>query len=298
MAKIIIFSFAGRRPYLEIQKHYVLDLLDRYENAEYHLWNFSRNAADNAYLQELAASSPRIRIFNQFYEGENPVTDCVKQVGVLCTCVKCRVGKWSEPYRYYAGRRKHWNDLFVKVDDDILFIENDRFGAFLAAIEQTPDGIVSAKVVNNGLCAFIEPPLRDAVVRAGLLRDAGAAEDWWLLCTSVQFLEMAHGYFLDNRKVLLEQELEVHPLPRSRFSINTIGFNWRVMQEIAGRLRGAGMNDEHVISTSFDIQVLQGFLTCHLHYSDQRASLSDERERELLDAYDRLRADYLGAMVG
>lgn len=97
MRKIVLFTFAGRRPYLEIRSTTSWTCWNRYPDAEYHLWNFSRNAADNAYLEKLAASSRRIRIFNQFYEGENPVTDCVKQVGVPCYCVTCRVGKWSEP---------------------------------------------------------------------------------------------------------------------------------------------------------------------------------------------------------
>ncbi|MEB3244406.1 MAG: hypothetical protein VKJ06_00255, partial [Vampirovibrionales bacterium] len=68
---IILFCFAGRQSYLELQLPYIIKLLEQYPNIEYHLWNFSRNENDHLYLQTLKEKHDRIILFNEFYEGEN-----------------------------------------------------------------------------------------------------------------------------------------------------------------------------------------------------------------------------------
>ena len=37
-------------------------------------------------------------LFNDYYEGHNNNFNCIKSIGIICNCVKCRVGKWTEPY--------------------------------------------------------------------------------------------------------------------------------------------------------------------------------------------------------
>ncbi|SAK51550.1 hypothetical protein AWB81_00949 [Caballeronia arationis] len=293
-SKVIIFTFAGREAYLEIQKSYILKLLETHDNVEYHIWNFSRNERDNAYLQKLAKTSPKIRIFNEFYEGDNKVTTCVKKVGVICACVKCRVGKWSEPYKYYARNAEHKNDVFIKVDDDVVFIDTDRFPSFVDVVREHRGKILSAKVMNNGICSLTDQALRSQIEQLGIVRDKTSAEAWWYLCTDINFLRLSHNCFFENKERLLSESICVYPIPRTRFSINTIGFDWTVMNEIALKLgTGANMNDEHVISMNFDILIMQGFVTCHLHFSDQRAVLSNEEESILLGAYTEQKEEYL-----
>jgi hypothetical protein len=125
--KIVIFTFAGRESYLEIQKDFILDIVTENTRVEYHLWNFSRNESDNLYLQRLSQIMPRTKIFDQFYEGSNSVDVCTKRIGELCGCKKCRVGKYSEPYKYYSSRDEYRETLFVKLDDDIVFLESANF---------------------------------------------------------------------------------------------------------------------------------------------------------------------------
>lgn len=290
--KIIVFAFAGRKKYLEIQRHYISSLLHSHANMEYHLWNFSRNASDNEYLQELASSSPQIRIFNQFYDGDNNVTVCSKAVGVICACVKCRVGRWTEPYKYYANDPEYSDAKFVKIDDDIVFLETRAFEAFVNAIGLRKNLILSANVINNGVCAALDP--RQTEILKGLQLLPASIPAYWSLCTRVEFMVAAHEYFFRQRSALLDQAHLFTMIPRSRFSINTIGFDWDVMCQIAEKLRGeASMNDEHLISANFDIAVMQGFVTCHLHFADQRASLTDAAEDEILSRYDGERVRYL-----
>lgn len=93
---------------------------------------------------------------------------------------------------------------------------------------------------------------------------------------------------------MLRSQMRLHRIPRTRFSINTIAFNWRTMKAIAESLGASqGMNDEGIISEKFDIHVLEGFVACHLHFSDQRGQISDEKERAVLEAYQRFAEAYV-----
>lgn len=179
-----------------------MNLLNSSRDIEYHLWNFSRNDADNAYLQRLADSSPRIKIFNQFYEGSNPVNVCSKRVGLICGCTKCRVGKWSEPYKYYASNKDYENDVFVKIDDDVVFIDTKRFDGFASRVRSSKN-ILSANVFNNGMCASIDPVLRAVVEGNGWVEAINSPSDWWHLCTNVEFMRVAHEHFFSTKDIQL-----------------------------------------------------------------------------------------------
>jgi hypothetical protein len=291
--KIVIFSFAGRESYLEMQKDFILDILARNTRVEYHLWNFSRNDSDNLYLQRLSQIMPRTKLFNQFYEGSNPVDLCTKTIGHLCGCKKCRVGKYSEPYKYYSSRDEYRKTLFVKLDDDVVFIESARFQFLVDCVNAHRRRIWSANVINNGVCAIATPGLKSAIEQAGLV-ESDSIRSWWLLCTNLDFFKLSHEYFFEQTPNLLNQPAAAFDAPRARFSINTIGFDWKMMNDIAEKLgRSPTMNDEAVISDNFDISILCGFLACHLHYSDQRSNISDDEEAHILDRYRDIKRHYL-----
>jgi hypothetical protein len=126
---IIYITFAGRERFLEIQKIYVFKLLERYPNMEWHLWDFSRNLNDHKYLLSLSRTHSRIKLFQQFYEGANLQTNCVKAPGFLCSCPRCKVGKWSQAWQMYSSE-SYLNTFFIKMDDDIVFWISRNFRAF------------------------------------------------------------------------------------------------------------------------------------------------------------------------
>jgi hypothetical protein len=292
--KIVIFTFAGRELYLEIQKDFILDILAKNPRVEYHLWNFSRNESDNLYLQRLSRSMPRTKTFNQFYEGSNPVDVCTKRIGYLCGCKKCRVGKYSEPYKYYSSHDEYRDTIFVKLDDDVVFIETARFQMFADCLNAHRGKIWSANVINNGICAIATPSLKAEIEKAGLIK-SDSIQSWWFLCVNVDFFKISHEYFFKHAANLLNQPSVAFGVPRTRFSINTIGFDWETMNAIAEKLGlSPTMNDEGVISENFDIFIHSGFLACHLHYSDQRSNISGDEEGRILAKYKDIKRHYLG----
>lgn len=309
--RTVIFVFAGRKKYLEILKKYLMAIINSHEEVELHFWNFCRNSADNEYVRALAEAIPRTRIFNQYYEGDNVNNICIKSPGVICTCIKCRVGKWTEPYKFYASDPEYQNCNFIKIDDDILFLSLETFDRFVAQLAGHPDRILTGNVINNGVCAMVDPVISRMVNERGLFELQGMRTNslmrllknirlalkgeeaksrvWWRLCTSVDFLKMCHSYFLSNRKEVLSVPGTLVPLPQSRFSINVIAFGSSVMKKICEAIgEEFSMNDEEIISNQFPIVMVSDFVACHLHFADQRARLSDPEEDELLRQYDSL----------
>ncbi|MCZ3374378.1 hypothetical protein [Rhizobium sp. AG207R] len=63
---------------------------------------------------------------------------------------------YSQAYNYYATRLQNYSDtIFLKCDDDIVYIDIDKLDDFIEFRRSNPNYfIVSANVVNNGVCAY------------------------------------------------------------------------------------------------------------------------------------------------
>ena len=286
MSKIVIFCFAGRKKYLDIQIDYILQLLNDNVNIEYHLWNFSRNNEDNIYLQELVNLNDRIKIFNDFYEGDNTNVICNKRIGVICSCTKCRVGKWTEPYKYYKNKIFE-NTTFIKLDDDVIFISIDKINKFVESIHDNPNKIISSNVINNGVCAFYNDDIKNIIIHNNILHNYSSLYEFWYLCTNKMFFNLSHDYFIEkfnNNQLNLENKLIY--TNKTRFSINTIGFTYDTICKIANLFHANDtMNDEGIISDNFDICICNAFMNVHFHFSDQRTQITDEEELKYLKLY-------------
>src|ERR1700730_2779285 len=107
---VILFVFPGRKQSMELQLPLVRRIITEHPNVQYHVWNLSRNDDDNHYLR--AIECERITVFNDYF-GSPPWSG------------------FNAVYRHYAKNHKCRDHLFVKVDDDVVFIEAGRFGEFV-----------------------------------------------------------------------------------------------------------------------------------------------------------------------
>jgi hypothetical protein len=131
--KICVVSPAGRKRYLDLLKEYVLS--DRGVTS-WVLWENCRNAEDRAAVRELAMSDSRISVV------QRPGTD-----------------------GGYAAVSKFWDfpqdpdTFYIKVDDDIVFCQENLFSSLRAAAVACPDRdetlLYSPLVVNNTTCTWI-----------------------------------------------------------------------------------------------------------------------------------------------
>lgn len=259
-------------------------------NVEYHIWNFARNDTDRAYIKTI--SGPQITVFNGTSAGfaAPATTGDGEQFGA---------NEHNAAYHHYS-QPKFRDHLFMKVDDDIVFLETARFRTFVAAIAAHPTAVLAANIINNGACTPVEPGIWKRFQAMDLpLLD---------IHLSYEFANMAHTYFLTRHVEVLDQPVELIPT-EDWLSINAVGYAWptigRVLSGIgkphpsflAGRsMRGWGsvFGDEGVFQTLERI-VVKGFTVAHLTYGPQAPT--DAQITRWRTRYAKLGQEYLRTAV-
>ena len=208
--RVTLFAFWGRRPNVELQLPFIHRILKNHPQVEFHGWNLCRDPADDAYVQSVAGE--RIYIRNDFRGPRS-------------------YAKMFRVWQYYAMHSTFDERLFVKIDDDMVFIRTDRFGAFLDVVEEISQteggGIVSADVINNGACTPLHPQLWEQFegLKIPLLD----------VHMSNAFAELAHQYMFDHWFDLVAQPLQV--IPSDEWcSINMIGMDWRTLCRLSQKV--------------------------------------------------------------
>lgn len=275
MSECVMFVFGGRKPNVELQMPFVHRILDEHPDLEFHIWNLARDSDDAEYLSSL--SGDRITVRNDFYGGS----------------------PWkhfNSVFAHYA-RPEYSEKLFVKLDDDVIFIETDRFGAFLEAIRDHPDSVVSAMTINNGACLSEVPPLWRKFLRMGIPR-----LDVHL---HAAFAEVAHQHFFDHADDILDQPLQLVPT-EEWLSINMIGYDHQMAIEIASKL--GHPSPAHIAGRNFRAKnsigdegrvnmlprkILVGFTVGHLYFGPQAQQLRDDQLDGLRKQYAELGQQYL-----
>jgi hypothetical protein len=311
--KVIVFVLAGRRANMELQLPLMRRVLERHPNVVYHIWNLSRQQTDNAWLRTIKGE--RITVVNSFY-GPNPSV------------------RINDVYRHYA-QEKYANALFVKMDDDVVFLETERFGEFVDIVAAHPKLVCSAKVINNGACTHQEPALYEIVRRLRVkvplhapvpgrvqtraykgrptqILTKNAPLPLLDVHLNLDYARRVHRYAIDHFDELTEQPLQLIP-SQDWLSINLIGHNHDMMKvlaskvgtasptRIAGRVMGpARIGDEGVINT-LQRAIVGGFTAVHLSFGVQHQQMHEREWDRLRHQYRALGVQYLrrtGEMYG
>ena len=256
---VVLFMFAGREPNLRINLPMIQRILDENPRVQFHLWNLAREADDNAYLKTIATTG-RIRVFHDF--------------------AKPRPMRYIAKVWDYYCRPQYSDSLFVKVDDDCVFIQTDKFGEFVDAIEAHPDHIMSAEVVNNGACTEFMPDLWQQFISLDIpLLDVHM---------SSEYAYQAHEYFAATWRGLTARPTAVRDI-RTWLSINFIGMNHQMLRLLSSRIGqrspamiadrewgpNARIGDEGAANL-FSRAVLTGFTVGHLGFGPQNLTADDE----------------------
>lgn len=247
-----MFCFGGRRANLELQLPFIHRILDEHPGIEYHLWNLAKDPADAEYISSVKQSR-RLRVINDFY-GANPWE------------------RFNDVYRHYA-QPQFKQRRFIKLDDDVVFIQTNNLIHFIDSIDSNPHAVCSAYVVNNGASCATDPKLYSQLrqIRTPLLN----------VHLSPQFAYMSHQYFLDNALDIIERPVQWQPT-KEWLSINFIGYDYDMARRfarlldtqspavIAGRhFRGrARLGDEGMVNTLPRI-IVTGFTAAHLTFGPQ-----------------------------
>lgn len=255
---VVLFSFWGRRENIELQLPFIHRILDEHSDVTFEAWNFCRTSEDDEYMHTLGGERMIMRHNvwrrSQGWRGMNV------------------------SYQHYT-QRAFLDTVFVKIDDDVVFLETDRFGTFLDAVRANPLHVISADVINNGACSQLNPELRN------MHRDMGI--DLLDVHLSAQWGTAVHEYAIAHWGEMIGRSPELVPV-EDWLSINVIGYTYRMAEQmarsgiartpplIAGRefVRGTRIGDEGVVNT-LPRMVFRGFTAVHLTFGPQ--AFTDEQ---------------------
>ena len=202
--KVVFICPGGRKNILSVQLMDMMKILDLDIVFEYHIWNFSWNEEDYNYISNLNTLHDKIKIKYSPYEKSSRGGEVAsKQFAYFL----------AEYYNYETYK----DCIFVKLDDDICFIDTKWFEKFINGRILSNSFLYSANVVNNN-------------------------------CLESQKFNLIHTDFLSRRQEILEKNAEKGIETFSsdnRLSINFVSFLGSDLKYINEEFsNGVGSNDE------------------------------------------------------
>ena len=137
--------FAGRLDQMPIHLAYTDLLLDAHLVTEVHIWDFTTILHDTEYLSEFVRDSPRggYHLFKRPYNDSKRVSRLNE--GYL----------FQSFYRHYCTNKRYRpDDIIIKADDDIVFIDISRFDSFVNNISNKH--LYFPNIVNNDVGLVIQ----------------------------------------------------------------------------------------------------------------------------------------------
>jgi hypothetical protein len=206
--RVVCVTPAGRRRYLRILVPQVLasPLVD-----EYHLWVNTTDPSDIAFLHELQAADSRIRVIEPTLLPPGLTTSI----------------------RQFYGNCVDDDTIYVRFDDDIVFIEPGFFQKFLRFRVDNPQYfVVFPNTINNAVCTYLQM-MRGAI-------DPGARLHPWCMDVTAwgnpRFAEQLHRAFLASVEAgdVSGWHFESRLIALARFSINCMAWFGREFAKFGG----------------------------------------------------------------
>lgn len=260
--KVIFTCFAGRRGNLEVLLAYTDALYKKELLYEFHMWNFTRNGDDEAWIKEC---------FDKKINPEHPYVKLFhpdKSAG------------WRDYYKHYT-QQAYPNHVIVKCDDDILYIDVEGFKGFIERRLENKDNLLAfGSIVNNGVCAHIQQ-------LDGLIPDTISHFPYDICCGLLWengvLAQRLHEYFIANHKSWISRTRELIP---GRF-IQPIGHRisinfFAILSKDLDIYQQIGYDDELDLSINMPHHhnrhnyVDKGFTVAHLSFYKQRETQLDE----------------------
>lgn len=225
-----------------------------------------------------------------FKTGHNSVGDLTynptqnKGFYFMDTCEK----SWKNYYAYY-NNKKHENDIILKCDDDIVFIDLYKLPKFIDFIKNNDCDLVFSNTINNGVAAYFQQN-KYHLIPTNLMEleypPGGFCGSLW---ESGRKAEQLHDYFIENYKTFIDYNYHADIIPiKTRFSINFFGYkgrNWYKIQD-------AYVDDEYnltvdyVTNRQFNNILYSDFYVSHLSFYRQNETEIDLNR--LRRSYDHL----------
>lgn len=281
--RVVLFVFAGRRPNLEIQLPFLQRILDDNPEVEVHLWDLCRNKDDSRYLRTLHHG--RIQVRTSFR-------------------VHGQSGGIRNIWEHYA-LPEYQDCVFVKCDDDLLFLETETTSSFIQAAVDNPDSVISALTINNGASTPLIPEVWAGFEQLGIrLLDVHL---------SAEYAELSHRWFFDNWRSIISRTPKLVPAD-TWVSINCLAYTYEMGCKISAqigqpsppriadrefpprtardRVSGHYIGDEGSANMQ-NILIHQGMTVAHFSFGPQDALMPRDLQTELRKHYADIAQQYL-----
>lgn len=136
--KIVSVTPAGRKKYLKILHNYLIQC--RYVIDKHVFWVHTKEAEDIEYMQSLVKQYPDFYSM-QYLPDHNEITfDNVK----------------NQIFRFFEYT-KDPNTIYLRFDDDIVFIDVEKVSSFIDFRIDNPEFfVIYSNIINNGLCMALQ----------------------------------------------------------------------------------------------------------------------------------------------
>ncbi len=238
--------FAGRRKRLEVQEKFWHYLYKAGLITEVHLWDFTSfdfgNHQEGKLNKEWVEKKTKEYDFIKLIEAKHG-KDCYTN-GRLC---------FLDFYEHYSENLGQ-DDVVLKVDDDILWVNVSEFKCFVKYVQESKDTVVvSANVVNNNVIAHIQQQL-------GMIPENVSHFDYpeggytGRMFHSPQMGLELHKYFVSNKHMFYREGIVRY---FERCAINFLGWNYWHAKDVYHLVKYAyehgdkflGSKDEAAITT-------------------------------------------------
>ncbi|KAG4089041.1 hypothetical protein H8356DRAFT_1720176 [Neocallimastix lanati (nom. inval.)] len=148
-----------------------------------------------------------------------------KNIKLFDTKKRFGISNWAEPYEYYLD---YDFDLFLKIDDDIVYIDLNRYDEFINYIVSNPDkNFVFPNMVNHAVSLFYNNKngLIPNYVIGDLYAGKNSPDEIYNYYTDGNVAKKVHEYFLKNISVFINNNLAPISLDDHKESICMFGIN-------------------------------------------------------------------------
>ncbi len=263
--KVISVTPAGRKRYLEILVPYLLN--NREYITEHHFWLNTLDKEDVDYIESLAKDYP-----NFFKINRRKIYDNI----------------WTGIWQYYKDYTDK-NTIYIKLDDDICYIEKDAIKNLISCRIKNPNPfMVYGNIVNNAICSYFQQKRGKIPLNWGRISYNHVDE---LGCKNAKFAERLHKRFIVDIKEDKTEKWKMKDIIIKNyeiFSINVMcwfGEDMKGIKEINQKL---GRDEEffsHVIPKRLDRPniICGNALFGHFAFYLQRKNL--EKNTWLIEEY-------------
>jgi len=199
---------------------------------------FSQKIIDNFEINKIYFKTGHNCIGDLSYE-----TTQNKGFYFMDTCEK----SWKNYYNYYNDTTFE-NDIILKCDDDIVFMDLNKLPKYIEFVKNNDYDLVFANTINNGVSAYFQQNKFNLIPKELMDLEYPHKGFCGSLWENGKKAENLHKYFIENYKTFLNYDYNDEIIDiKTRFSINFFAFkgkNWDKIKDCYG-------DDEYILTVDY-----------------------------------------------